>query len=53
VGFSNEDYVGVSLPHTDDLVVILQVANHLIHMISWIMEAQPIYGIGQRSYIWI
>jgi hypothetical protein len=31
VGFSDEDYVGVSLPHTDAIVVTLQVANHRIH----------------------
>lgn len=31
VGFSDEDYVGVSLPHTDALVIMLQVANHRIH----------------------
>jgi hypothetical protein len=28
VGFSDEDYAGVSLPHTDAIVVTLQVANH-------------------------
>ncbi len=33
VGFSDEDYVGISLPQTDTLVVTLQVANHLIHRI--------------------
>ncbi len=33
VGFSDEDYVGVSLPHTDALVITLQVANHMIHKI--------------------
>jgi hypothetical protein len=31
VGFSDEDYAGVSLPHTDALVVTLQVANKRIH----------------------
>jgi hypothetical protein len=31
VGFSDEDYAGVSLPHTDAIVVTLQVANHRIH----------------------
>jgi len=31
VGFSDEDYAGVSLPHTDVIVVTLQVANHRIH----------------------
>jgi hypothetical protein len=33
VGFSDADYVGVSLPHTNALVINLQVANHLIHRI--------------------
>jgi hypothetical protein len=28
VGFSDDDYVGVSLPHTDALVVALTIANH-------------------------
>jgi hypothetical protein len=28
VGFSDEDYAGVSLPHTDAIMVTLQVANH-------------------------
>jgi hypothetical protein len=28
VGFSNDDYAGVSLPHTDALVVTLTIANH-------------------------
>jgi hypothetical protein len=28
VGFSNEDYAGVSLPHIDALVVSLTIANH-------------------------
>ncbi|XP_062162026.1 uncharacterized protein LOC133869069 [Alnus glutinosa] len=31
VGFSDEDYAGVSLPHTYAIVVTLQVANHRIH----------------------
>jgi hypothetical protein len=31
VGFSEEDYAGVLLPHTDSIVVTLQVANHRIH----------------------
>jgi hypothetical protein len=31
VGFLDEDYAGVSLPHTDVIVVTLQVANHRIH----------------------
>jgi hypothetical protein len=30
VGFSDEDYAGVSLPYTDAIVVTLQVANHRI-----------------------
>ncbi len=33
VEFSDEDYAGVSLPHTDALVITLQVANHIIHRI--------------------
>jgi hypothetical protein len=28
VGFSEDDYAGVSLPHTDALVVSLTIANH-------------------------
>jgi hypothetical protein len=28
IGFSDEDYTGVSLPHTDALVVSLTIANH-------------------------
>jgi hypothetical protein len=28
VGFSDDDYAGVSLPHTDALVVSLTIANH-------------------------
>jgi hypothetical protein len=31
VGFSDEDYARVSLPHTDAIMVTLQVANHRIH----------------------
>jgi hypothetical protein len=31
VGFSDEDYAGVLLPHTDAIMVTLQVANHRIH----------------------
>jgi hypothetical protein len=31
VGFSDEDYAGISLPHTDAIVVTLQVDNHRIH----------------------
>lgn len=31
VGFTDEDYAGISLPHTDAIVVTLQVANHRIH----------------------
>jgi hypothetical protein len=33
VGFSDEDYVGVPLPHTDALVVSLTIANHQIRRI--------------------
>jgi hypothetical protein len=33
IGFSDEDYAGVSLPHTDALVVTLAIANHKIHRI--------------------
>jgi len=30
IGFSDEDYAGVSLPYTDALVVTLAIANHKI-----------------------
>jgi hypothetical protein len=33
IGFSNEDFVGVSLPHSDALVVTLAIANHKIHRV--------------------
>jgi hypothetical protein len=33
IGFSDEDYEGISLPHTDALVVTLTVANHNMHRI--------------------
>jgi hypothetical protein len=33
LGFSYDDYAGVSLPHTDALVVTLAIANHKIHWI--------------------
>jgi hypothetical protein len=33
IGFSNEDFVGVSLPHSDALVVTLAIANHNIHRV--------------------
>jgi hypothetical protein len=33
IGFSNDDYVGVLLPHIDALVVTLNIANHKIHCI--------------------
>jgi hypothetical protein len=33
IGFSNEDFVGVSLPHSDALVVTLVIANHKIHRV--------------------
>jgi hypothetical protein len=33
VGFSDEDYARVSLPHTDALVVLLTIANHQIRRI--------------------
>ncbi|XP_062166959.1 uncharacterized protein LOC133873245 [Alnus glutinosa] len=33
VGFLDEDYARVSLPHIDALVIMLQVANHIIHRI--------------------
>jgi hypothetical protein len=33
VGFSDEDYAGVSLPHTDALVVSLIIANHQLRRI--------------------
>lgn len=33
IGFSNEDFVGVSLPHSDALVGTLAIANHKIHRV--------------------
>jgi hypothetical protein len=33
IGFSDDDYVGVSLPHNDALVLSLAIANHKIHRI--------------------
>lgn len=33
IGFSDDDYTGVSLPHTDALVLSLAIANHKIHRI--------------------
>jgi hypothetical protein len=33
IGFSDDDYAGVSLPHTDALVLSLVIANHKIHRI--------------------
>jgi hypothetical protein len=33
IGFSDEDYEGISFPHTDALVVTLTVANHNMHRI--------------------
>jgi hypothetical protein len=33
IGFSNEDFVGVSLPYSDALVVILAIANHKIRRV--------------------
>jgi hypothetical protein len=33
IGFSNEDFVGVSLPHSDALVVTLAITNHNIHRV--------------------
>jgi hypothetical protein len=33
IGFSNDDYAGVSLPHTDALVLSLAIANPKIHRI--------------------
>lgn len=32
-GFSDDDYVGVSLLHTDSLVITLTIVNHNIHWI--------------------
>jgi len=34
IGFLDEDYAGVSIPHTDALVVTLAIANHKIHRIQ-------------------
>jgi len=33
LGFSDDDYAGVSLPNTDALVVTLAIADHKIHWI--------------------
>jgi hypothetical protein len=33
IGFSNDDYAGVSLPHTDALVLSLAIVNRRIHQI--------------------
>ncbi|XP_059436919.1 uncharacterized protein LOC132170010 [Corylus avellana] len=33
IGFSDADYVGISHPHTDALVVTITVANHNVHRI--------------------
>jgi hypothetical protein len=33
IGFSNDDYAGVSLRHTDALVLTLAIANHRIYRI--------------------
>ncbi|XP_062155166.1 uncharacterized protein LOC133863216 [Alnus glutinosa] len=33
IGFSDDDYEGLSLPHTDALVLSLVIANHKIHRI--------------------
>jgi hypothetical protein len=33
IEFSEDDYAGVSLPHTDALVLSLSIANHKIHQI--------------------
>jgi hypothetical protein len=33
IGFLDDDYAGVSLPHTDALVLSLAIANHKIHRI--------------------
>jgi hypothetical protein len=33
IGFSDDDYAGVSLPHTDALVLTLAIVNHKIHRI--------------------
>lgn len=33
MGFSGEDYAGVSFPHTDALVITLTITNHNIHRI--------------------
>jgi hypothetical protein len=33
IGFSNYDYVGISWPHNDALVVALTITNHNVHRI--------------------
>jgi hypothetical protein len=33
IGFTDDDYEGVSRPHSDTLVVTLMIANHNVHRI--------------------
>lgn len=33
IGFSDDDYAGISWPHRDALVVVLTIANHSVHRI--------------------
>jgi hypothetical protein len=53
LGFSDDDYVGVSLPHIDALVITLTIVNHNIHQILWIIKAWLTFYTGQPLCIWI
>jgi hypothetical protein len=33
VGFSDDNYVGISFPHSDALVVALMIASYSVHQI--------------------
>jgi hypothetical protein len=52
VGFLDEDYVGVSLPHIDALVVSLTIANHRLGGSLLTQEAQLISCLSQPLTIW-
>jgi len=48
MGFSDEDYAGVLLPHTDAIVVTLQVANHRMFIDNW-SSADILYWSAFRN----
>jgi hypothetical protein len=48
VGFSDEDYAGVSLPHTDALIVSLTIANFQLRRIQ---EVRLIFYLNKLSII--